>query len=388
MRKTQLGYDEVVIGDVVRSPLGRPDPRGVVASIRPATLLAQTASALLERSLLEKSAVTKVVVAGGPAFGEIARDACALVGLPADVRPACIAPEGLIQTAAGVVGARDVVLVLASSGDVATQPHGPTRRQVDQAESVATRWNLEREELDAYAALSRERAREVAAMGEFGPETVPAVAWSEHACSVVTRDETVDSPDVVRRPVDGARLLHAGNVSAPAVGAAATVLVGHDRALALGIRPCARIVGMADAHDPSTAGWGAIRATEAVLGHAGMDLNDLDHYEVSETFSALPLAWSRALGADINRFNPRGGALALGTPGHAAGLRSLATALSALRATGGRFGIHVADDAGGAGSALLLDYLHRPCCSREVLGGRFCGGSHTPATPVSLATRR
>jgi acetyl-CoA acetyltransferase len=104
---------------------------------------------------------------------------------------------------------------------------------------------------------------------------------------------------------------------------------------------------------------GPIRAAHTVLEHIGVDADKLDHYEISEAFPSIPLAWQKEFSADTYRLNPRGGSIGLGCPGPAAGLRSLATTLSALEATGGQLGIQASEGIGSAGDALLLELLPR-----------------------------
>jgi acetyl-CoA acyltransferase len=381
---------DVVIVDAVRSPLGRCGPVGALAGIRPSVLLAQVASALLDRALLEPSAVTSVLMAGGAGFQDVSRETCSLIGVTprpaAPVGPAST-QQSIIHAAARAVGRHDVVLVLA-----ATKPGRSTERRLSRrgisAELVASWWELGRAEVDEYAQQSRWRARQVAAMGEFGPEIVPAVVWSPESRALVEVDETTADdvppgggvplfydPDIADRYPEIGWHLHAGNVSRPAMGAAAAVLVGGDTAIELGLRPRARILGFAEsAHTPGSRLCGPIRAARAVLQCTGIDPDDLDHYEISEAFPSIPLAWQREFDADINRLNPRGGSIGLGRPGPASGLRSLATTLSALDATGGRLGIQVSEGVGSAGDALLLELLPRPwrfgpnrsnCCTRS-----------------------
>lgn len=383
------GYDDLVIADAVRSPLGVDG--GTVAGIRPAVLLAQTGSALLARTLLEPAAVTRVVIAGGPRFDGVARDAAALMGVPRNALVPSPLPgthRSVLHAAAELVGPQDVVLVVAASGPDRRTPSLAPRRLVH-AERVAAHWGLRREELAAYAALSRERAREVAAMGEFAAEIVPAVAWSQHARIVVTADETLGDDTWCpsgRLPIDAAatrrhpeldRRLPPGTIAPPAAGAAATLLMREQRALELGLRPRARVLARAETADATAAReLGPLWASRAVLDCAGLAPDDLDHYEVNESFASIPLVWRKELEADIRRFNPRGGALALGQPGPAAGLRSLATTLSALEATGGRLALHAAEGRANAGDALVLEYIPHACCSRDVLGHGLAAHVH------------
>jgi len=383
--------EDVVIADAVRSPLGRCGPGGSLADLRPPVLLAQVASAVLDRTLLEPAAVTKVLIAGGRGFEDLAREACLIIGVSA--RPqAPLGPgstqQSIIHTAARAVGTRDVVLILGTTKPESSATSCRLSPRGIRAELVASWWKMSRAEVDAYAQQSRQRAREVAAMGEFRPEIIPAVAWSPESCVVIEADETIvgDLPpdnggplfynsDIARQYPEIGWRLHAGNVSQPVIGAAAAILVGHDRAIELGVRPRARILALAEcAHTPGRRLCGPIRAATAVLEHTGIDHNQLDHYEISEAFPSIPLAWQREFDADMNRLNPRGGSIGLGSPGPAAGLRSLATTLSALEATGGRLGIQVSEGLGSGGDALMLELVPRSrrfgpdrtnCCTRS-----------------------
>ena len=363
----------VVIVDAVRSPLSRCGPGGVLAGVPPSVLLAQVALALLDRAPLEPGAVTRVLIAGGPSFDEVGREACSLIG----VTPRSPTPlesggshQSIIHAAARAVGRHDVVLVLAT-----TRPDLPSRcssRRGLSAELVASRWKLDRAEVDAYARRSRRRAGEVAAMGEFRPEIIPIDAWSPRSRTIIEVDETIAGgpppcgrplfyePAIAKQHPDIGWHLHAGNVSHPAIGAAAAILAGDDRAIELGLRPRARLLALAEcAHVPGSQVCGPIRAAHTVLEHIGVDADKLDHYEISEAFPSIPLAWQKEFSADTYRLNPRGGSIGLGCPGPAAGLRSLATTLSALEATGGQLGIQASEGIGSAGDALLLELLPR-----------------------------
>jgi len=374
--------EDVVIADAVRSPLSPCRPDSALAGVAAPVLLAQVGLALLNRTLLEPTAVTNVLVAGGAGFDEIAKETCRLMGVapqPAAPLGACGSQQSIIHTAARMVGRRDVVLVLATAKPDPFQPAHQACRRGIKAELVASQWKLGRAELDAYAQRSQRRAREVAAMGEFGQEIIPAVVWSPESRRVITADETIpDSspdigeeplfydPDIARRHPEIGWCLHAGNVSRPVIGAAATILLGSDRAEELGVRPRARILALAECpHIPDSPLFGPMRASRAVFERTRIDPDDLDHCEINEAFPSTPLAWYHEFNADSSRLNPRGGSIGLGRPGPAAGLRSLATALSALQATGGRLGIQVSEGRGSAGDALLIESLPRPVCHSE-----------------------
>jgi len=186
--------EDVVIADAVRSPLGRYGPGGSLTDVRPSVLLAQVASALLDRTLLEPAAVTSVLIAGGLGFEDVARETCSLIGVAARPR-APLGPgstqQSIIHTAARAVGTHDVVLVLGTTKPGSSETSRGLSRRGISAELVASWWKLSRAEVDAYAQQSRRRAREVAAMGEFGPEIIPAVAWSPESRVVIEADETI-----------------------------------------------------------------------------------------------------------------------------------------------------------------------------------------------------
>jgi len=377
-KKTPVSFSadrDVVIADIARSPLGLPGPKGALAGIRPADLLAQVVGAMFARSHLKPSEVTRVLIGGGPAYEKLAQEACALIGVA--VRPeAPRIPWGSAQSVvhAGVraTGRRDVVLVLGLTAETPSAAWLHSRPRGIRAEMVAADWKLDRPMLDAYARRSRQRASEVAAAGEFASEIVPAVRWTAESTSVITADETIGhcpdpsdarlfyEPDLARKYPGIGWCLNTGNVSESVSGAAAAILVQGEEASNLGLRPRARILGLAE--NPHVAGstlCGPVEAARAVLARTGLRPDDLDHYEVGETYASIPLAWRREFDADPDRFNPRGGSIGLGHAGPADGLRSLATVISALEATGGRLGIQASDGHGSSGDALIVERIPR-----------------------------
>jgi acetyl-CoA acyltransferase len=238
------------------------------------------------------------------------------------------------------------------------------------AELVAARWNLSREELDAYSARSHRLAAETSAAGGFGNEIVDVIVDG----TTVNTDETIRPATTTdglaelkpafydlafqdRFPEIGWRIT-AGNSSPLTDGASAALIMSSDRAAALGLRPRARFHTFALAGaDPVIMLTAPIPATQKVLGRAGLTIDDIDAYEVNEAFAPVPLAWAKELGADPDRLNPRGGAIALGHPLGASGVRLMATLVNHLEQTGGRYGLQTMCEAGGLANATIIERI-------------------------------
>lgn len=356
----------VSISDAVRSPIGW-RKTGFCANISSCDLLSQTVSGLLHRNHLEPAAVTEVHIIGAAIDQEDAASVCRGVGVPASIvlhaAGGCDeGPHQALLNALDRVGRNDVV-VIAAIGSLATTGDSKERwlQQATLAESVAEQCGFERALLDRYATRSRERAREVDAMGEFVPEIIPIAIGGQRSGA----DEAV--PVEAEMPPGNADVLAPGwrltarNIAWPAAGAAALLVVDERRGRELGLAARARILSSAacagPAGDPLD---GMLRATSNALALTGLDVDQLDHYEVDETFPSISLAWRQAFGVDDDRVNPRGGAIALGDLGAASPLRMLVTTLSALSATGGQYGIQVLQGARGAGEAIVIERLKAP----------------------------
>jgi acetyl-CoA C-acetyltransferase len=388
-----LSLDEsIVIADAARSPLGRADGNGALARIRPAELLAQVVAATLDRTRLKPSEVTRVLIAGGSDYEPLAREACRLAGVaPADLQApsrSYDSAQSILHAGVRATGRRDVVLVLGATKPDRARPWLRSGRRAVRAELVAARWGLDQPLLDRYARRSRQRALEVAAAGEFAPEIVHAIAWTPESASAIAADETIDcrrasgdtralsdEPTVAcSYPSPGHHLnpgLNPGTVSRSVIGAAAAVLLREDHAADLGLRPRARILALAESpHDADSWTCGPIEATRALLARTGIEPDQLDHCEIAEAFASIPVAWRHEFSADPDRFNPRGGSLGLGHAGSADGLRSLATLVSALEATGGRLGLQASEGSGSAGDALLVERIPMPGAPHPAMQGR------------------
>jgi acetyl-CoA acyltransferase len=229
------------------------------------------------------------------------------------------------------------------------------------AELVADRWGIEREELDRCALASHERAARATSEGRFAREMIP-VAGPDGID--VTTDEGVRSTSLeslARLPPvfvpDGGRVT-AGNSSQITDGAAALLVMSEERAAESGLRPRARFVEFAVAgDDPRLMLTASIPATRKVLARAGLGVDDIDLFEVNEAFASVVLAWQREVGADPERVNVNGGAIALGHPLGASGARLMVTLLAELERTGGRFGLQTMCEGGGMANATIIERL-------------------------------
>ncbi|WP_175984998.1 thiolase family protein [Microbacterium tenebrionis] len=390
--------NEAVIVDVIRTPVGRGKPGGMLSGVHPVDLAAGVLQALLERNGLESAQIDDVLLGCVSQVGEqamnIARQAVLAAGFDEQV-PAttidrqCGSSQQAVHFAAqGIAaGAYDVVVVggvesmsrvpLGSSLGGAS-PMSPRMRRrypdglVNQgvsAELIAQKWGLGREELDAFAAESHRRAAQAWEDGFFDPTVVPVAEAPEARIDETVRagttvEKLAGLPASFRTDTLAERFpdldwrITPGNSSPLTDGASAALMMSAERADALGLAPRARIRAVdVIGDDPMFMLTGPIPATRRVLERAGLGIEDLDAYEVNEAFASVPLAWAAELGADPSKLNPRGGAIALGHALGSSGTRLLGTLIDHLDATGGRYGLQTMCEGGGMANALILERL-------------------------------
>lgn len=385
-----------VIVDAVRTPSGRGKPGGALSGIHPVDLAALVLRATLERNGLDSAQIDDVLLGCVSQVGEqtmnIARQAVLAAGfderVPATTidrqcgssqQAAQFAAQGVmagqydIVIAGGVESMSRVPLGVAASvagspfspGLHARYPDGLVNQGVS-AELIAARWGFSRDELDAYAAESHERAAEAQVQGRFASQLL--------AVDGVEIDETVRPGTTVaglsglapafRTDAMAERfpeidwLITPGNSSPLTDGASAVLIMSEQKARELGLTPRARfhafsVVG----DDPLMMLTGPIPATRRVLEHGGLTIDDLDAYEVNEAFAPVPLAWAAELGADAAKLNPWGGAIALGHALGSSGTRLLGTLLAHLESTGGRYGLQTMCEGGGMANATVIERL-------------------------------
>jgi acetyl-CoA acyltransferase len=243
------------------------------------------------------------------------------------------------------------------------------------AEIIASRWDLRRDDLDEFAARSHRLAACATDRGDFDREIVPVSVPGPDGAPVVHRvDETIrkgttvetlatlkpafaDDPAGARFPEIGWSVT-AGNSSPLTDGAAAVLIMSEAAARSLGVTPRAVFRSFAvTGDDPVLMLTGIIPATHKVLERAGLSIGDIDAYEVNEAFASVPLAWLKDTGADPDRLNQHGGAIALGHALGASGARLLTTLIATLEQTGGRYGLQTMCEGGGMANATIVERL-------------------------------
>lgn len=230
------------------------------------------------------------------------------------------------------------------------------------AENLVDKYNLTREELDAFAANSQNKAEAAMKAGKFEEEIVPVVISTKKGEVVIDADEypkpgvTVQSLSKLRPAFKKDGAVTAGNASGINDGAAALVLMSLDKAKELGITPMAKIVGYASAGvDPSIMGIGPVPAVKKALQKAQLKMEDIELIEANEAFAAQSLAVAKELGFDMNKVNVNGGAIALGHPVGASGARILTTLLYEMKRTDVKRGLATLCIGGGMGTAVVVE---------------------------------
>ena len=229
------------------------------------------------------------------------------------------------------------------------------------AENVAQKWQITREEQDAFAAASQQKAEAAQKAGKFKDEIVPVTIKTRKGDVVVDTDEyprhgtTTDTLSKLRPAFVKEGTVTAGNASGINDGAAALVLMTADEAKKRGVEPLARIVSWATAGvDPAIMGSGPIPASRAALAKAGWKASDLDLVEANEAFAAQACAVNKELGFDTSKVNVNGGAIALGHPVGASGARVLVTLLHEMKRRNAKKGLATLCIGGGMGIAMCV----------------------------------
>ncbi len=393
---------EAVIVDAVRVPTGR--RKGALSGWHPADLLGHVLAGLVERTGIDPARVDDVIGGCVSQIGEqsvnITRNAWLGAGFPESTpattvdrqcgssqQAAHFAAQGVLAGAYDIAiacGVESMTRVPMLSNVAGANPYGDEMvaryegglvHQGLSAEIIAGRWGLTRDELDAYALASHQRAHQATQAGKFIEEILPTkVVTEDGSVSELTTDEGIRADTSLEalaglEPAfrdDAAAAAHpeipwvvtAGNASQISDGAAALLVMERATAEALGLTPRWRFHTFALAGvDPVTMLTGPIPATRRVLERAGLTLDDIDHFEINEAFASVVLAWQAELGPDPERVNPHGGAIALGHPLGASGARLMTTMCHALEQRGGRYGLQSMCEGGGMANATVIERL-------------------------------
>jgi len=380
---------EAFIVDAVRTPVGRRG--GSLSQVHPADLGAHSLRALMDRTGVDPAAVEDVVFgcldAIGPQAGDIARTCWLAAGLPEEVpgttvdRQCGSSQQAVHFAAQGVMsGTQDLVVAggvpnmsmipISSAMTVAeqfgfTDPFSTSTGWVDRygtqevsqfrgAELIADKWGITRDEMEQFAVQSHERAIRAQAEGRFEHEIVP---FGE-----ATRDEGPREPNwekirSLKPLIEGGRITAA--VSSQISDASAAMLVASEQAVKdHGLKPRARIHHLSvRGGDPIFMLSAPIPATAYALEKSGMTLDQMDLIEINEAFASVVLAWQKETGADLGKVNVNGGAIALGHPLGATGVRLMTTLLNELERTGGRYGLQTMCEGGGQANVTIIERL-------------------------------
>lgn len=387
---------EAYIVAVGRSAGGKRNGR--LAAWHPADLAGTVIAGLLRRSDVDPSLVEDVILGcacpGGQQGANIGRNAVLAAGLPESVPGTtvdrqCGSSQQAIHFAAATVMAGVMDIVVAAGVESMTRvpmglpwtlaaQHGfGTYRspaiearypepfsQFKGAEMLAKKYGLTRDQLDRFALQSHQRAAAATRAGRFEAEIVPfdvmlpdGTTESHKIDEGIRFDASLETIGSVKLLQEGGSIT-AANASQICDGAAAVLVVNEAGLKALGISPLARIHQMTVmGHDPVIMLEAPIPATRKALKKAGLSIDDIDLYEVNEAFAPVPLAWLDAVGADADRLNVNGGAIALGHPLGGSGAKLMTTLIRALHDRGGRYGLQTMCEAGGMANVTIVERL-------------------------------
>ena len=380
---------EAYIVDTVRTPVGRRG--GSLSQVHPADLGAASLNELVHRTGIDPAAVEDVVFGCldtiGPQAGDIARTCWLAAGLPMHVpgttvdRQCGSSQQAVHFAAQGVMsGTQDLVIAggvqnmsqipISSAMTVAeqfgfTDPFSGSvgwverfgTQEVSQfrsADMIAEKWNISRDDMEAFAVESHERAIRARAEGRFENEIFE---FNGLAHDEGPREPNWEKIRSLQPLTEGGRVTAA--VASQISDASASMLIASEQALKdHNLTPRARIHHLSVlADDPIYMLTAPIPATKRALDKAGMTLDDIDLVEINEAFASVVLAWQKETGADLAKVNVNGGAIALGHPLGATGVRLMTTLLNELERTGGRYGLQTMCEGGGQANVTIIERL-------------------------------
>ena len=397
---------DAFICDAVRTPIGRYG--GALSSVRTDDLAALPIAALIERNAsVDWSALDDVILGAANQAGEdnrnVARMAALLAGLPSNVpgitvNRLCASGLDAVGMASRAIRSGDQDLLIA--GGAESMSRAPfvmpkatvafarsnavydttigwrfvnpkmertfgTHSMPETAENVAADYQISRADQDAFAARSQARWEAAQKSGIFADEIVPVTMPRRNGDPIVFDTDEHPRPGTTTeklaslKGINGPDLsVTAGNASGVNDGAAALLIASEAAATMHGLKPMARIVGMASAGvEPRVMGIGPVPATRKLLARTGLTIKQMDVIELNEAFASQALATLRELGVpdDAAHVNPNGGAIALGHPLGMSGARLALTAAHQLRRTGGRYALCTMCVGVGQGAALILE---------------------------------
>ncbi len=385
---------EAYLVDAVRTAVGKRG--GALAGVHSADLAAHSIAALFERTGADPGAVDDVILGCcdtiGSQAGDVARTAWLVAGLPDHVpgvtldRQCGSSQQAVHFAAQGVLsGTQDLVVaggvqnmsaIPISAAMLVGQQYGFStpfaespgwqKRYGDQevsqfrsAEMIAERWDITREEMEAFALASHERARTAIAEGRFAREIVPLTLEDGTVVEVdqCPRETSLEKMAGLEPLAPGGRITAA--VASQICDGSSAVLVASEQAVKdHGLTPRARIVHLSvRGDDPVWMLTGPIGATRHAVEKSGIAIDDIDLFECNEAFASVALAWMKETGAPHDKVNVNGGGIALGHPIGATGTRLMTTLLNELERTGGRYGLQTMCEGGGQANVTIIERL-------------------------------
>jgi acetyl-CoA acetyltransferase family protein len=380
---------EAVIVEAVRTPLGRRN--GKLKDLHPVVLGSMVLQELVRRAEIDPALVEDVVFGCVSQVGEqalnIARNAWLAAGFPFEtpgttVDRQCGSSQQAIHFAANLIqsGVADVAIAggvesmsrVTMGSSVAQGPghafppelleHYDLVPQGISAELVARKYGVDRREMDELGVRSHLRAAEATEKGYLASQIMPVEIRANGHSETMTADEGIrptanyEAAAKLLPAFNPDHSITAANSSQISDGAAAVLLMSAEKARELGARPRARIIAQKVVGcDPVLMLEGPIPGTAAVLKQAGLDLGDIDLFEINEAFASVVLAWAKATGADLERTNVNGGAIAIGHPLGASGARLMCHLLNELERRDLRYGLESMCCGGGLGTATIID---------------------------------
>jgi acetyl-CoA C-acetyltransferase len=389
----------VVIVDALRTPIGRRN--GGLSTLHPAEVLARVQAGLLERSGIDPHEVGQVVGGCVGQVGEqsfnVTRTAWLSAGLPLEtaattVDTQCGSSQQATNLATSLIGSGVVDVAVSCGVEIMSRiPIGSNSSkrlglgvpipktyfaqyemtsQFEGAERIAEQWGISRDDTDRFGLMSQERAAMAWEEGRFDGQWIPIEAPDVDedgaptgTTHTVVRDEGIRQTSLEKlgtlKPVGRENGVHtAGNSSQISDGSAALLMMTEEKAAELGLTPKARIVDTCLVGvDPVLMLTGPIDATRHLLARTGLSIDDIDVFEINEAFASVVLAWAKETGADLDKTNPNGGAIALGHPLGGTGAFLLTKALYELERTGGRYGLISMCCGGGLGTGTIIERL-------------------------------
>ena len=379
---------EAVIVEAVRTPMGRRN--GKLKDFHPVVLGSMVLKELVKRSGIEPGQVEDVVFGCVMQTGEqavnVGRNAWLAAGFPFEtpattVDRQCGSSQQAIHFAANLIQSGVAEITIAGGvesmsrvpmGSTVTQgpgiPFPPELQELYDlvpqgisAELVARKYGIDRRAMDEFSVLSHQRAAQATDKGYLASQIMP-IEISNGTTEVMDRDEGIrpnasyEAVSQLQPAFNPDHSITAANSSQITDGAAAVLLMSKEKALELGLKPRARILAQKVVGcDPVLMLEGPIPGTHAVLKAAGLQLEDIDLFEVNEAFASVPLAWLKETGADPDKLNVNGGAIAIGHPLGASGARLMNHLLHELERRDLRYGLETMCCGGGIGTATIID---------------------------------